>query len=83
MTWECHASRKMLSKSLEGASTALKLGKRWTRGVAIHRGTGLAAGKQKSASDRHLTVRSATKARRADDERRAQSLDDGEADELL
>ena len=57
----------MLAKSLEDAATALKLGKRWTRGVARHRGTGLAAGKQKCASDRHLMVRRAIKAGRADD----------------
>ena len=57
--------------------------------AAIHRGTGLAAGKQKSASEKHLMVRRAIKAGKSGrrdgpvEERRAQSLDDGEADELL
>ena len=41
---------RCLQKSLEDAATALKLGKSWTRGVARHRGTGLAAGKEKCAS---------------------------------
>ena len=32
--WECYATRKMFARSSEDAATALKLGKRWTRGVA-------------------------------------------------